>query len=255
MCGIAGFVDFAGHAPDQARDARRAHDRRHRASRARRRGLLSSTTCRARSSPARHHRCGSGPAADGWRGRPVQIVFNGEIYNYLRAARASSRRAGIASARTRTPKSSSSPTFEWGEACVERLHGMFAFAIWDTRSHALFLARDRVGKKPLYYYRQGSLVAFASELKALRAAGWCPDADRSGGARLLLLVRLHPGAEDHLPGRQEAARGAHPRASRARRKSSAQYWKLEFGEPASADARRGHRGIRGACSMMRSLAA
>src|SRR6185436_15939657 len=63
----------------------------------------------------------------------------------------------------------------WGERCVERLHGMFAFAIWDTRERTLFLARDRVGKKPLYYYRNGSMFCFASELKSLRAGGLVGD--------------------------------------------------------------------------------
>ena len=60
----------------------------------------------------------------------------------------------------------------WGQACVERFNGMFAFALWDTMEKALFVARDRVGKKPLYYTWDGRCFAFASELKALMNAGF-----------------------------------------------------------------------------------
>src|SRR5262249_13093584 len=65
---------------------------------------------------------------------------------------------------------------ELGERCVERLRGMFAFAIWDTRSRSLFLARDRLGIKPLYYAPTGKGFVFGSELKALLAA---PGLERS----------------------------------------------------------------------------
>ena len=57
---------------------------------------------------------------------------------------------------------------EWGEACLDRLHGMFAFAIWDRNRETLFIARDRFGKKPLYYSKlNNGQIIFASELKAL----------------------------------------------------------------------------------------
>ena len=56
---------------------------------------------------------------------------------------------------------------EEGENCFERLRGMFAIAIWDARNGKLLLARDRVGKKPLFYFNDGSRIAFASELKAV----------------------------------------------------------------------------------------
>src|SRR4029453_12778346 len=56
---------------------------------------------------------------------------------------------------------------EWGPGCVARLRGMFAFALWDATEHRLLLARDRVGKKPLYYAADAEGIRFASELKAL----------------------------------------------------------------------------------------
>ena len=99
----------------------------------------------------------------------VTIVFNGEIYNYHELQRE------LAARGHRFQTHSDTETIvhayeEYGAACVERLRGMFAFAIWDARARQLFLARDRVGKKPLYYARtpRGTLV-FGSELKALLA--------------------------------------------------------------------------------------
>ncbi|MBW2648040.1 MAG: asparagine synthetase B, partial [Deltaproteobacteria bacterium] len=56
---------------------------------------------------------------------------------------------------------------EWGENLVQHLNGMFAFAVWDGKHRSLFIARDRVGKKPLYYTTNGNRFIFASELKAL----------------------------------------------------------------------------------------
>jgi len=94
------------------------------------------------------------------------IVFNGEIYNF-RALRAELVARGQ---RFRTQSDTEVILRAWeveGEACVERLRGMFAFAIWDARRRALFLARDRVGKKPLYYWQGGGSFVFGSEIKAL----------------------------------------------------------------------------------------
>jgi len=106
------------------------------------------------------------------------IVFNGEIYNF-RAVRADLEAHGH---RFRTQSDTEVILRAWqadGEACVDRLRGMFAFAIWDARRQVLFLARDRLGKKPLYYWQDGRTLVFASEIKALfchpgpgRAVDW-----------------------------------------------------------------------------------
>ena len=106
------------------------------------------------------------------------LVCNGEIYNF-RALRAELEARGH-HFRTRSDTEVILRAWEAdGEGCVERLRGMFAFAIWDARRRTLFLARDRVGKKPLYYWQGGGAFVFASEIKALfchpgpgRAVDW-----------------------------------------------------------------------------------
>src|SRR2546425_8978983 len=94
------------------------------------------------------------------------IVFNGEIYNF-RDLKTTLQAHGRAF-RTRSDTEVILKSYEvFGDACVERLRGMFTFALWDRRRRRLLLARDRLGKKPLYYWHRDGLLLFASELKAL----------------------------------------------------------------------------------------
>ena len=98
------------------------------------------------------------------------IVFNGEIYNYLELR---GELGGAASFSTGTDTEVLLSAYaRWGEECLDRLIGMFAFAIWDERERKLFAARDRFGVKPLYLYQPpGGGLWLASEIKALHAAG------------------------------------------------------------------------------------
>lgn len=95
------------------------------------------------------------------------IVFNGEIYNF-QSLRAELERDGL-QFRTRTDTEVLLGLYrKYGTDCLAHLNGMFAFAIWDLDRKRLFLARDRIGKKPLYYYHAGrDKLAFASEIKSL----------------------------------------------------------------------------------------
>jgi asparagine synthase (glutamine-hydrolysing) len=96
------------------------------------------------------------------------IVYNGELYNFLDlrpALMAKGHRF-----RTRSDTEVILHAYEeWGPACLHRFNGMFALAIWDVQHQRLFLARDRIGEKPLYYYRDSNRLIFASEIKAILA--------------------------------------------------------------------------------------
>jgi asparagine synthase (glutamine-hydrolysing) len=102
--------------------------------------------------------------ADGAAG----IVLNGEIYNF-RDLRTTLQSGGVRFATTSDTEVLLRLWERDGEACVHALRGMFAFAVWDARRGRLFIARDRLGKKPLYYWMGDGMFIFASEIKALLA--------------------------------------------------------------------------------------
>jgi asparagine synthase (glutamine-hydrolysing) len=105
----------------------------------------------------------------------IQVVFNGEIYNYQDL-----RRGLVARGHQFRTKSDTEVLVhlyeEHGAALVERLRGMFAFALWDRARRELVLARDRLGIKPIYIYRDAEKLVFGSEIKAILA---CPDVPRA----------------------------------------------------------------------------
>jgi asparagine synthase (glutamine-hydrolysing) len=127
----------------------------------------------------------------------VWIVFNGEIYNYQAL-----RTELVAKGHIFKTKSDTEVIVhlyeEYGPECVQKLRGMFAFAIWDSVKKTLFLARDRVGIKPLYYYLDKHFISFASEIKAILAD---PAVDREIDAAIIdrfLTYYYIPGAQTLL---------------------------------------------------------
>jgi asparagine synthase (glutamine-hydrolysing) len=95
------------------------------------------------------------------------IVFNGEIYNYLELREELKDKYNFTTA---TDTEVILAAYEhWGEECINRFNGMWAFAIYDTKQRSLFISRDRYGVKPLYYYQDEDSFVFASEIKALHA--------------------------------------------------------------------------------------
>jgi asparagine synthase (glutamine-hydrolysing) len=103
----------------------------------------------------------------------VWITFNGEIYNFQEL------RSQLIAANHRFNSKTDTETIihgyeEWGEDVIRRLRGMFGLAIWDARKRSLLLARDRVGKKPIFYYLKEDKFFFGSEIKTLLASGEVP---------------------------------------------------------------------------------
>jgi asparagine synthase (glutamine-hydrolysing) len=169
MCGLCGELRFDGRSPDA--------------------GVLRAMTAQlARRGPDAAGEYFAGPLALGHRRLSVidlseranqpmvdsesglVLVFNGTIYNYpeLREQLRSRGHRFVSSGDTEVILKAYA---EWGEDCTTHLHGMFAFALWDTRRQRLFLARDRFGIKPLYYSITPGCVRFASTTQALLAGG------------------------------------------------------------------------------------
>lgn len=98
--------------------------------------------------------------------RNLVLTFNGEIYNY-KEIRAELLEKGHTFGTGNDGEVIVHGWEEWGEKILDRLNGMFAFALWDNNKEELFMARDRCGQKPLYLYTEGTKLLFASEIKAI----------------------------------------------------------------------------------------
>lgn len=98
--------------------------------------------------------------------KTIQVVFNGEIYNF-RELRAELERCGHKFYTSSDTEVIVHGYEQWGEGCFARLDGMFGIALWDTKKKTLLLARDPFGEKPLFYSDDGKRIVFASELKSL----------------------------------------------------------------------------------------
>jgi len=124
--------------------------------------------------------------------RSAAIVFNGEIYNYRDLAE-TLKTAGH-TFRTRSDTETILHAYEeYGDDCVQQLRGMFGFAIWDGAKQRLLLARDRLGVKPVYYYRDRHFLAFASEIKSLLEIRSIPREVDPDAFDMYLSLRYVPG--------------------------------------------------------------
>jgi asparagine synthase (glutamine-hydrolysing) len=156
----------------------------------------------------------------------IWIVFNGEIYNYQELRSFLLTKGHVFKTRTDTEVIVHLYE-ELGSACLERLRGMFAFAIWDANAKTLLLARDRVGIKPLYYHFTRRSLVFASEIKAILAdPSFRPEIASAMIDRFLTFMYL-PGEETLIKGIKKLAPG-HYLLVKDGEVTIRQYWDLDF---------------------------
>jgi asparagine synthase (glutamine-hydrolysing) len=160
----------------------------------------------------------------------IWIVFNGEIYNHA-DLRPVLEAAGHRY-RTRSDTETIVHAYEqWGDGCVERLRGMFAFALWDAHRRRLLLARDRLGVKPLYWSRVGDRLLFGSEIKSLLASGLIVPRARESALPELLGTRYLSGEETRFDGIHRLMPG-HTLVFENGEVRVRQYWEIPVGRAA-----------------------
>ncbi len=166
MCGIAGILYFNNKPVEESLIQRMADSMRHRGPDAE--GIFTDHEL-----ALGHRRLSiidlSNAANQPFRdpGGRYTLIFNGEIYNYAEI------KPGLSDYPFRTHSDTEvilAGYMKWGVACLNHLRGMFTMAIWDGEERSLFIARDRLGVKPLYYYQDGDQYIFASELRAVLSA-------------------------------------------------------------------------------------
>ncbi|MBI5155838.1 asparagine synthase (glutamine-hydrolyzing) [Candidatus Peregrinibacteria bacterium] len=172
MCGIAGIVHLNGKPVDQTQLDRCTDALSHRGPDARGTFIDGSVGLGHRRLSIIDLTPGGAQPMQSEDGALV-LTFNGEIYNFA-------EKRTMLEARGHHFRSKSDTEVllklyeEFGADCLSHLRGMFAFAIFDTKRKLIFLARDRAGKKPLYYFQDAEVFAFASEIKSLRTLSQCP---------------------------------------------------------------------------------
>jgi asparagine synthase (glutamine-hydrolysing) len=155
------------------------------------------------------------------------IVFNGAIYNF-KVLRRDLETSGSQFYTNSDTEVLLEAYKKWGTNCLERLNGMFAFAIWDRPNRRLFLARDRLGKKPLFYFplSEGGLV-FASELKALLAHPAAPRDMDMNALRQYLSFGYVPGSTCIISGIKKLPPGHFLIAENGKSQEPVSYWDLK----------------------------
>jgi asparagine synthase (glutamine-hydrolysing) len=188
MCGIAGWIDWE-------RDLTQEH--------ATVKAMGETLVCRGpdaegfwltKSAAFAHRRLvvvdpegGAQPMTKAFGEHSYTIVYNGELYNTEDIRKELLLRGHTFRSYSDTEVLLTSYV-EWGPACVEKLNGIFAFGIWDEQKKTLFLGRDRLGVKPLFYARKGNVLAFGSELKALlKHPDVSRDVDETGLAEIFCM--------------------------------------------------------------------
>lgn len=181
MCGITGWVDWHQDLTQQVFIVEKM------ANTLSRRGPDASNVWRSRHVSLGHTRLivvdpagGMQPMAKEKNNRLYRIVYNGELYNTEEIRKALLKRGYSFQSYSDTEVLLTS-YIEWGEKCVEHLNGIFAFAIWDQFKEQLYIARDRLGVKPIFYREESGSLLFGSEIKAILAHPKVkPEVEREG---------------------------------------------------------------------------
>ena len=164
----------------------------------------------------------------------LALVFNGTIYNYpqLRTKLQARGHLFVTDGDTEVILKAYA---EWGEACVERLHGAFAFAIWNRNAQKLFLARDRLGIKPLYFSQDAHCFRFASNTQALLAAGGVDTRiDPIGLHHQFTLHAVIPPPQTILQGIRKVPQGTTLTLDQQGKSTTRRYWQLHAQRPTVA---------------------
>lgn len=157
------------------------------------------------------------------------LVYNGELYN-TEELRAELLAAGYAFRGHSDTEVLLKSYVHWKEKCLDKLNGIFAFAVWDKRAQRLFAARDRAGVKPFFFYRYEKGLVFGSELKTLMASGEVkPVIDKEGLYQILLLGPGRPVGSGIIKGVEELYPGEYLTFDGENLKRET-YWKLEARE-------------------------
>jgi asparagine synthase (glutamine-hydrolysing) len=156
----------------------------------------------------------------------VQVIFNGEIYNFAEVRRELLTHGHRF--RTNSDTEVIAHGYEqWGERCVDRFRGMFAFAVWDARARRLLLARDRLGVKPLYYAEVPGGLVFGSEIKSLLEDPQVPREWRADALDAYLTLLYIPAPDTIYRGIHKLP-PAHVLVAERGRVRISKYWDLEF---------------------------
>ena len=130
---------------------------------------------------------GAQPMCLDWSGERYVLVYNGELYNTEELRQELTRLGHVFQSHSDTEVVLHSYA-QWGGECVHKFNGIFAFAVWEEKGRRLFLARDRIGVKPLFYKLHENGLLFASEIKTILAYPTVkPELDREGAAQILML--------------------------------------------------------------------
>ena len=161
----------------------------------------------------------------------LTVVFNGSIYNYpeLREVLIQDGYRFFSGGDTEVILKA---FHKWGEACVDKLHGMFAFAIWDVKKKDLFLARDRMGIKPFYFSLTDNFFRFASNTQALLAGGEVDTSiDPVGLHHQFTLHAVIPAPHTILKGIRKLKPGHWMRVNKNGIEREQAYWKITATRP------------------------